>query len=123
MSTRTLFAVAAIAAALEFAGSAQASPARAPPAADDAHISVRVPVADLDLRKPAGAKIALQRIHRAAVAICGDEHLSSGLARYSRFQGCVKTTVRAAVSLPGSQLASDPRAGSSPLEMVLSANP
>lgn len=124
MSNRTYFAtmLVTVAATLQFAPSAQAAPAPSSPA-DAAQMSVRVPVADLDLHKAAGAKIALRRIHRAAVAICGDEPLSSGIARYSRFQGCVKSTVRAAVSLPGAQLASDPNAGSTLLEMVLAANP
>jgi UrcA family protein len=121
MSTRTLFAVAAIAAALQFAGSAQAAPA-CPPPADE--ISVRVPVADLDLRQAADAKIALQRVHRAAVIVCGGEPpLYNGLAHHAHFKGCVKTAVRNAVSLAGAQMASDPNAGSSLLEMVLAANP
>ena len=122
MSTRTFSAVAAIAAALQFAGSAQASPDRPPPA-DATELSVRVPVGDLDLREPAGAKIALQRVNRAAVIVCGGEPpLSNGLARHAHFKGCVKTAVRNAVSLAGAQMASDPNAGSSLLEMVLAAN-
>ena len=121
MPTKFLFATLVLTTALQFAGRAQA--ALAPTlASDPAHMSVRVSVADLDLRRNAGADAALRRIHRAAVVICGDEPQSSGLARYGLFRGCVKATVRSALASRSTQLAWDPDGGSSYVEAILAAN-
>jgi UrcA family protein len=116
----TVFLAVSTAATLQFAPSAQAAPTRSP-LADAAPTSVRVRVDDLDLSTPAGAKVALKRVRRAAGLVCGGEEEGyKGLAYYAHFQGCVKTTVRYGVSLPGAQRPSDPNA--TLLRMVLAAN-
>ena len=117
MSLKTQFTTLACAAALAVAASAQAAPQSTPyPGTEPT--SVRVSVADLDLGKDAGAAVALRRIHRAAVVICGDEPLSSGLHRHALSQSCVKSSVRAALASSSAQLAKGPDA----IEMVLAAS-
>jgi UrcA family protein len=120
MQTKFLFAALVLTTALQIAGRAQAEPS--PPSSAPAQMSVRVSVADLDLGGNAGADVALRRIHRAAVVICGDEPQSSGLARYGLFRGCVKTTVRNALASRSTQLAWDPDRGPSYVEAVLAAS-
>jgi UrcA family protein len=121
MQTKILFTTLVLTTALAFAGSAQAAPAPTPPSAPGL-MSVRVSVADLDLRRTAGADVALRRIHRAAVVICGDEPQSSGLARYALYRGCVKTTVRDALASRSTQFARDAEGGPSDLQTVLAAS-
>ena len=116
MPIKIQFTTYALTAALAFAGGAHAAPASSSAATEPT--SVRVSVADLDLHKDAGAKVALRRIHRAAVVICGDEPLSSGLHRHAVYEGCVKTTVRTALASGGSQLAGGPPS----VETILAAN-
>ena len=69
---------------------AAAAPASAP---TDERISVRVPVADLNLQSEAGARVALRRIAKAASAICGDEPDSREMARAALFRACVRSAV------------------------------
>ena len=91
MSTKTLFATFATAAALGLSFSAQAAPAMVQ-SSDDNQVSVRVSVADLDLRKDAGTAIARQRIRNAASQVCGNETQQAGLARYTLYRSCVMST-------------------------------
>jgi len=74
-------------------GAASAAAAAPPPAPADERVSVRVPVADLNLQSEAGARVALRRITRAAGAICGDEPDSREMARQALFQACVRSAV------------------------------
>ena len=120
MQTKFLFATLVLTTALQLAGKAQAEPPT--PSSAPAQMSVRVSVADLDLRRNAGADVALRRVHRAAVVICGDEPQSSGLARYGLFRSCVKTTVRSALASRSTQLAWDPDGGPSYVDTILAAN-
>jgi UrcA family protein len=60
--------------------------------------TVRVTVAygDLDLSSPAGAKAMLQRIHTAAIRICGPAP-SDRLSFQRQYDECVRETVNRAV--------------------------
>ena len=120
MQPKFLFAALVMTTAVHFAGKAHAATAPTPSSAP-AQMSMRVSVADLDLRRNAGADAALRRIRRAAVVICGDEPQSSGLARYGLFRGCVKTTVRNALASRSAQLAWAPDDGPFYVETVLAA--
>jgi UrcA family protein len=117
MSIKILFPTLALASALQFGGGAQAAPAPEP-----TQVSVRVSVADLDLHRRPGADIAQRRIHRAAVVVCGDEPLSSGLRRHGLFRDCVRATELSALASPGVQFAGDPDRRPSSIETILAAN-
>lgn len=65
-------------------------------------VSVRVPVADLNLQSEAGARVALRRITKAASAICGDAPDSREIARAAMFQECVRSAVDQTVADAGS---------------------
>jgi UrcA family protein len=94
MRTPTLAPLIALALALG-ATTAGAAPA-APKAAEQ--ISIRVQVADLDLESPTGAALALQRIHKAALAICGDASGVRDLRRQALSDTCVRKAVTATVA-------------------------
>jgi UrcA family protein len=80
--------------AAALATSAAAAPAA--PAGDRVSIAVRV--ADLDIQSDAGARIALQRIRKAAREICGEEPDIRDLARQPLVKACMRDTVNAAVA-------------------------
>jgi UrcA family protein len=90
VSTKTLFAT-VTAAALVLSFSAQAAPTMSQ-SSDDNRVSVRVSVADLDLRKDAGTEIARRRLRHAANRACGEESHFLGLARYTLYRTCVMST-------------------------------
>ena len=102
MSKKTLLAAFATIAALGSAISAQASPPVSP---TPEVISVRVPLADLDLGAKAGAAAALNRIHKAARFICGSEAGFSTLHNYLLYQACIKQTSGAAQASLSAQIA------------------
>lgn len=60
--------------------------------------STRVPLADLDLDAPAGARIAYERIRRVAERLC-DNHREDPWSRYhtAAYNTCVRETVADAV--------------------------
>jgi UrcA family protein len=91
MPSKTLITVLA-ATALGFAA---VSPAAA---ADPDIVSVRVPIADLNLHSGAGAAAALYRIRAAARTICGADSGRLPLARAALQSACVKSTVDRAVA-------------------------
>ena len=119
MSVRSLFLAAAV--ALGTAASAQASPALTASPGDD-QLSVRVSVADLDLRKDAGASAALQRIRRAAAMICNSETLSSGIGGDRRFRACLDAKAGDAASALRARFASDPANGTAAPRLMRVAN-
>jgi UrcA family protein len=119
MSVRSLFLTAAV--ALGTAASAQASPVVAASPGDDQR-SVRVSVADLDLRKDAGANAALQRIRRAAAMICTSETLSSGIGGDRRYRACLDGKAADAASALRAQFASDPANGTASPRLTRVAN-
>jgi UrcA family protein len=99
MSTKTLVAAFAAIAALASAVSAQASPT-ASRSLNPEVISVRVPLADLDLGAKAGAAVALHRIRNAAQSICGNESGFRNLSRHALYNACVdKAAGKALASL------------------------
>jgi len=78
---------------------ATAVAARAQPPAPE--VSVRVNVADLNLRSEAGAQVALRRIENAAAAICGRDEDIRLLGRAALRRACMRTTVETAVASAG----------------------
>lgn len=70
-------------------------------------MSVRVNVAGLDLRSEAGARVALQRVDRAAAEICGAEPDIRLLARAALYRACVRKAVEAAVASAGVPMLSE----------------
>lgn len=94
MPHKILTSLLAAAIALGAAGVATAS--------DAERVSIRVPIADLNLQSEAGARVALRRITRAASTICGDAADSREMARAALFQACVRSVVDKAVADAGS---------------------
>lgn len=66
-------------------------------AAEPERVTIAVQVADLDLQSDAGARAALNRIQRAAHAICGETD-SRQLARQAMIDTCVREAVNATVA-------------------------
>ena len=120
MPTKIQFTTLACALALAFAGSAQASPASE--AAEAETISVRVSLADLDLSQDADLAAAHQRIHRAAVLVCGNEPASPGLLVYGLYINCRRTAFNDAVKDLNAQITSTVAQQSSPKSTALAAN-
>jgi len=60
--------------------------------------SVRVSLADLNLTGQPGAMVALQRIHSAAVSVCGPAPNIVDLQRVAIYRACVPAAVERAVS-------------------------
>jgi len=94
MFTKTLATVAALA-ALGFAASSYAA---SPSSFDPDSISMKVKIADLNLSSRAGATVALQRIHQAAKAICGDEPPVKVLAGGVEYRACMSSVTNRAVA-------------------------
>lgn len=105
MPTRIQFTTIAVAATLALAGRVEASPASQAPAGTET-VSVRVSVADLDLRHKAGVAVAHQRIRRAATLVCGNEPASSGLIVYGYYSSCRRAAFNDAVTDLNTQIAS-----------------
>lgn len=81
---------------LGLAAGAQAAP---PAFSSTETVSVKVPLADLNLRRTPGARIALQRISSAARDICGNP-ANLRLDSAARSRACSRETVdRAVVTL------------------------
>jgi UrcA family protein len=79
------------------AAAALATGATAARAAEPERLSVPVRVGDLDIRTEAGAEVALRRIQRAAVAICGEAD-SKQLTRQALIDACVREAVNTTVA-------------------------
>jgi UrcA family protein len=79
------------------AAAALASSAAAAQAAEPERLSVPVKVGDLNLRSEDGARVALNRIHRAAATICGETD-SKQLARQAMIDACVRDAVNTTVA-------------------------
>jgi UrcA family protein len=75
-----------------------AAGAHAAPASDTDTVSVKVSIADLNMRSQAGAKVAFQRIHQAATSICGDEPNPSALGEVAQHRACMKSVVARGVA-------------------------
>ena len=75
-------------------------------AGDDALPSRRVSYADLDISKPAGAKVLYRRIEAAAHQVCGFEGMK-GLAATDRSRACIDQAITAAVTQVNSVALSD----------------
>jgi UrcA family protein len=120
MSFKTQFTTLAVAATLAFAGSVEAAPASKAPAGSES-ISVRVSVADLDLRREAGVAVAHQRIRRAADFVCGSVTPLSGLILYGLYRSCRDAAFDEAVADLNTRIASlGPQ--SAPTETALAAS-
>jgi|KBSMisStandDraft_5_1062788.scaffolds.fasta_scaffold88524_1 UrcA family protein len=116
MSFRTQFTTLAAAATLAFAGSVEAAPASKAPAGSET-MSVRVSVADLDLRQEAGVAAARNRIRRAADFVCGSQTPLSGLILYGLYHSCRDAAFDEAVAELNTRIASQ----SAPTETALAA--
>ena len=79
-------------ACLGFAGVSQATPA-----ADSETASVKVSIADLNVRSEAGARAALRRFRAAAEDVCGYKQGHTSIARAADQSACVKAAVDGAV--------------------------
>jgi|GEM_PF-732953 len=84
--------------ALVLGGAAQAADANLD------NVSVKVRVADLDLRGEAGAKAALGRITMAARGVCGDQPEPRLLGEDAAWRSCVRVAVSQAVAALGSPM-------------------
>jgi UrcA family protein len=82
----TSTAIAALLAAAVTAGANAAQP-------DPDAVTVRVPVADLNLATQQGAAVALRRIRRAAGSICGEQPAAVDLKRRALYDSCMRSTV------------------------------
>jgi UrcA family protein len=120
MPTKIQFTTVAVAAMLIFGGSVEAAPAPTEPSGAET-TSVRVSVADLDLRQEAGLAAAHRRIRRAAVLVCGYEPASAGLVLYVASSNCRKAAFGAAVADLDTQMASRLDPQSSPRKTALAA--
>jgi UrcA family protein len=99
MSSTNSFTALTVALALAgFGVSAQAAPASASIDAPTARVSLT----GVDLSSQAGAAIALQRIQRAASAICGGEPSPREMDRTGAYRVCVRQTLNDAVAQLGS---------------------
>jgi UrcA family protein len=65
--------------------------------ADDRRPQLDVPYGDLNLAKPEGAKVMLQRIAGAAELVCGGRPSIRDMHERSVFRRCVRVTVADAV--------------------------
>ncbi len=98
MNTRILLGLTlsvAIGVAARAAPASQAAPAQM---SDSGVISVAVPISDLDLSRPEGAKALLGRLHRAAIVACGgrpDTRLD--LASVQAYNACIHASLDGAV--------------------------
>ena len=118
MSTQALILAAAV--ALGAAANAQAATVQS--SYSDDQLSARVSVADLDLRKDAGAVVALHRIRGAARMVCSSERLSSGFDHYSRYRACVAATSAEAAATLRARFDADPSNGQASTLLRLAAN-
>jgi UrcA family protein len=116
MPAKAQFTTLAIAATLVFGASARAAPMSS---SETGTVSVRVSVADLDLRHEAGLAAAHRRIQRAAAVVCGNEPASSGLALYAASKSCRKAAFDGAVADLDTQVASMLALRSGPRETAL----
>lgn len=80
-----------------FGGAASAQTVTLAPSDPDAP-SRRVFVADLDLSQAAGAHVAIDRIHMAAVDVCGGQPSPLDLDRIEGFRACVQAAADGAVA-------------------------
>jgi len=121
MPTKIQFTTLALVATLASAGGSHAAPASKAPAGTET-MSVRVSVADLDLRQEAGVAVAHQRIRRAAAFVCGYESPASGLILYGLYSSCRKAAIGDAVADLNTQIASMANPQSLPKATSLAAN-
>ena len=91
LSKITSTALAALLAATATAGARAAQP-------NPDVLTVRVPVADLNLASQQGAAVALRRIRRAAGSICGGQPAAAELKRLALYDSCMRSTVSKAVA-------------------------
>ena len=94
MPAKTVLTSFAFVSALTLACAAQAGPA---PTTDPDGASMKVSVADLDLRNDAGAQAALHRIQAASKFVCGGEPDGRLLQQRSNYIACVAVTTDRAV--------------------------
>ncbi len=95
MNTRILLGLTV---SLAIAAAAEAAPAYRAQTSDSGVISVAVPISDLNLSQPDGAKALLGRLHRAAIVACGGRPQTQlDLARMQAFQACLHTSLDGAV--------------------------
>jgi UrcA family protein len=94
----TLTAIAAFAAVAISAGAFAA-----PAAAESDVVSVKVSLADVDMGSPAGAQVALRRIHAAAGQICGEES-GDRLTGHAQYRACLDQITDRAVARLGSPM-------------------
>ncbi|THD77171.1 MAG: UrcA family protein [Phenylobacterium sp.] len=66
--------------------------------------TMKISVADIDLRTEAGAQAALHRIQSAARAVCGDTTSLHDMSEYARQRACLKAAVTRAVTTLNSPL-------------------
>jgi UrcA family protein len=110
------------AAALLLAASACAAPATSP-LDDPDTVSIRVPLADLNLNNDPGARAALRRMQAAAATVCGAEPSPGELQRALLFRRCVDATVGAGVASLGNPYVTALNEQQRAYPPVLAANP
>src|SRR5258708_31650373 len=70
-------------------------------AANGAAPSVKVPYADLDLSRPAGAQMLYRRLKQAAARVCGPSVEPAELRQYAAWKSCYEPALRNAVMQVG----------------------
>ena len=60
-------------------------------------VTIRVPVADLNMSSEAGAREALARIRRAARQVCDDSRITGSVPEEMEWRLCVADTIKRAV--------------------------
>ncbi len=100
MITKTILTAIAAFAAMAVSASAIAAPS----STDPDTVSVKISLSGIDLQSPAGARVALVRIHQAARHICGDEPDGRDMQSRALFQVCEKSTADRAVKSLASPL-------------------
>jgi UrcA family protein len=94
MNMKSFVAATALVAAFGLAAVAGPVSAQAAPGGE---ISIKVQTGDIDLSKPAGAAVMLQRIHNAASKICGPAP-TDWLHFGAQYKACLKETSDRAVA-------------------------
>jgi UrcA family protein len=97
MFAKSPLAILSALAALGYAASVHAAPVTVS-SSDPAVMSITVSLADLNLSNHAGAKTAVQRIHAAAKAVCGQEPDIGAIERLSLYDSCIRTSAGRAVA-------------------------
>lgn len=89
--------ITAFAAAAALSSAAYAEPRTSAVHAETGALSLRVSYGDLDLSRPAGAKVMLRRIKNAADQVCGGKPNLRNLAQARSYRQCIRESTENAV--------------------------